>query len=61
MLNIAHIHSRGHGSMRTSEDYGEMFDLVRETIGTKEFYCHFPELSTELEMQCTTLKSRNPI
>ena len=27
--------------MRTSEDYGEMFDLVRETIGTKEFYCHF--------------------
>ena len=41
VLNIAHIHSRGHGSMRTSEDYGEMFDLVRETIGTKEFYCHF--------------------
>jgi deoxyribonuclease-4 len=27
--------------MRTSEDYGELFDLVRETIGTKEFYCHF--------------------
>ena len=41
VLNIAHIHSRGHGSMRTSEDYGEMFDLVRETIGAKEFYCHF--------------------
>ena len=41
VLNIAHSHSRGHGSMRTSEDYGEMFDLVRETIGTKEFYCHF--------------------
>lgn len=41
VLNIAHIHSRGHGSMRTSEDYGEMFDQVRETIGTKEFYCHF--------------------
>ncbi len=41
VLNIAHIHSRGHGSMRTSEDYGEMFDQVRESIGTKEFYCHF--------------------
>ena len=41
VLNIAHIHSRGHGSMRTSEDYGELFDQVRETIGTKEFYCHF--------------------
>jgi deoxyribonuclease-4 len=27
--------------MRTSEDYGELFDMVRETIGTKEFYCHF--------------------
>ena len=27
--------------MRTSEDYGELFDEVRETIGTKEFYCHF--------------------
>jgi len=41
VLNIAHIHARGHGSMRTSEDYGELFDQVRETIGTKEFYCHF--------------------
>ena len=41
VLNIAHIHARGHGKMRTSEDYGELFDQVRETIGTKEFYCHF--------------------
>ena len=41
VLNIAHIHARGHGRMRTSEDYGELFDLVRESIGTKEFYCHF--------------------
>ena len=40
VLNIAHIHARGHGKMRTSEDYGELFDQVRETIGTKEFYCH---------------------
>ena len=41
VLNVAHIHARGHGQMRTSEDYGELFDQVRETIGTKEFYCHF--------------------
>jgi len=41
VLNIAHIHARGHGRMKTSEDYGEMFDMVRESIGTKEFYCHF--------------------
>lgn len=41
VLNVAHIHARGHGRMRTSEDYGELFDMVRETIGTKEFYCHF--------------------
>ena len=41
VLNIAHIHARGHGRMKTSEDYGELFDKVRESIGTKEFYCHF--------------------
>ncbi len=41
VLNLAHIHARGHGKLRTSEDYGELFDQVRETIGTKEFYCHF--------------------
>ena len=41
VLNIALIHARGHGRMKTSEDYGELFDMVRESIGTKEFYCHF--------------------
>jgi deoxyribonuclease-4 len=41
VLNLAHIHARGHGRLRTSEDYGELFDQVRETIGTKQFYCHF--------------------
>ena len=41
VLNLAHIHARGHGRLRTSEDYGELFDQVRETIGTKTFYCHF--------------------
>ena len=35
VLNMAHIHARGHGSMRTSE-HGELFDRVRETIGTKD-------------------------
>ncbi|MEE2812674.1 MAG: TIM barrel protein [Candidatus Thermoplasmatota archaeon] len=41
VLNLAHIHARGHGRLRTSEDFGELFDLVRETIGGKTFYCHF--------------------
>ena len=41
VLNMGHIHARGNGRLRTSEDYGEMFDEVRETIGTKTFYCHF--------------------
>lgn len=41
VMNLAHIHARGHGRLKTSEDYGELFDQVRETIGTKEFYCHF--------------------
>ena len=45
--------------MRTSEDYGEMFDLVRETIGTKKFYCHFSVLSTELVTPCITPRSKN--
>ena len=41
VLNLAHIHARGHGGLRTSEDFGELFDQVRETIGGKTFYCHF--------------------
>jgi len=41
VLNMAHIHARGHGSMRTSEDYAELFDKVRETYGGSKFYCHF--------------------
>ena len=27
--------------MKTSEDYAELFDQVRETYGGKTFYCHF--------------------
>ena len=41
VLNLAHVHARGHGRLRTSEDFGELFDLVRESIGGKTFYCHF--------------------
>ena len=41
VLNMAHIHARGHGRMRTSEDYAELFDQVRKKFGGKKFYCHF--------------------
>jgi deoxyribonuclease-4 len=41
VLNMAHIHARGHGMMRTSEDYAELFDRVRESYGGSKFYCHF--------------------
>ena len=41
VLNMAHIHARGHGSMRTSEDYSELFEQVRKDYGGKKFYCHF--------------------
>tara|TARA_Y100001936_G_C15914065_1_gene580235 strand:- start:58 stop:972 length:915 start_codon:yes stop_codon:yes gene_type:complete len=41
VLNMAHIHARGHGRLKTSEDYAELFDQVRKTIGGKKFYCHF--------------------
>ena len=44
--------------MRTSEDYGELFDVVRESIGTKEFYCHFSgvEHRTRNAMHYTQIK-----
>ena len=38
---MAHIHARGHGRLKTSEDYAELFDQARETFGGKTFYCHF--------------------
>ena len=41
VLNMAHIHARGHGRLKTSEDYAELFDQARKTIGGKKFYCHF--------------------
>jgi len=41
VLNMGHIHARGHGRLRTSEDYSELFDQVRKTYGGSTFYCHF--------------------
>ena len=41
VLNMGHIHARGHGGLRTSEDYAELFDQARETYGGSTFYCHF--------------------
>jgi deoxyribonuclease-4 len=38
---MGHIHARGHGGLRTSEDYAELFDQARETFGGSTFYCHF--------------------
>ena len=35
VLNLGHIHARGHGRLRTSEDFGELFDMVRERLGGK--------------------------
>jgi len=41
VLNMGHIHARGHGRLRTSEDYAELFDQARESFGGSTFYCHF--------------------
>ena len=41
VLNMGHIHARGFGRLRTSEDYAELFDQARETYGGSTFYCHF--------------------
>ena len=41
VLNMGHIHARGHGRLRTSEDYAELFAQAREPYGGSTFYCHF--------------------
>ena len=41
VLNLGHIHARGHGRLRTSEDFAELFDEVRARLGGKTFFCHF--------------------
>ena len=41
VLNMGHIHARGHGRLRTSEDYAELFDQARETYGGSTCYSHF--------------------
>ena len=41
VLNLGHIHARGHGRLRTSEDFAELFDEVRARLGGKKFFCHF--------------------
>ena len=41
VLNMGHIHARGHGRLRTSEDYAELFEQARKTYGGSTFYCHF--------------------
>ena len=62
VLNLGHIHARGHGSMRTSEDYAELFDMVRETYGGSKFYCHFAGIEHRMGNALHyTPKSRSPI
>ena len=41
VLNMGHIHARGHGRLRTSEDYAELFEQARKTYGGSTFDCHF--------------------
>ena len=61
VLNIAHIHARGHGQMRTSEDYGELFDMVRKASAPRNSTATSPAWSTARGTPCTTPKSRSPI
>ena len=41
VLNMGHIHARGHGRLRTSEDYAELFEQARKPYGGSTFYCPF--------------------
>ena len=59
VLNMAHIHARGHGRLKT-EDYAELFDQARETFGGRHSTVTSPVSNTEWATLNTTLRSRSP-
>ena len=54
VLNMAHIHARGHGCMRTSEDYAELFDKVRTRLGEANSTATSREWNIEWGMRSIT-------
>lgn len=40
-LNFAHIHARGNGSLKTREDFQNVFDKVNNALDLNEYYTHF--------------------
>ena len=57
VLNMAHIHARGNGSLRTSRTLVNS-SIKSENKWWKPFYCH-QELSTVVVMRCITRNSRS--
>ncbi|MFO8050844.1 MAG: TIM barrel protein [Thermoplasmatota archaeon] len=41
LLNIPNLHARGGGTLRDKEDFQQLFDRVKETTGSTDFYIHF--------------------
>jgi len=46
VINFAHVHSRGYGSLKAKEDFQEVFDIVAPVMKTG-FYTHFSGVEHE--------------
>ncbi|HIH96921.1 MAG TPA: TIM barrel protein [Thermoplasmata archaeon] len=47
VIDFAHLHARGGGSLKQREDYGKVFDELEEGYGKdilKKMHCHFSEI-----------------
>ena len=61
VLNMAHIHARGHGMMRTSEDYASYLIVYERHTEARNFTATLPVLNIGWVMHYIIHKLKNPI
>ncbi|MHC1584707.1 MAG: TIM barrel protein [Candidatus Syntropharchaeia archaeon] len=44
VIDFAHIHARNRGSLKTENDYLDIFNRIENELGLKELHCHFSEV-----------------
>lgn len=47
-IDFGHLNARTHGGLRTTEDFGRVFDAVRDRLGEsrlKEYHAHFSKIA----------------
>ena len=47
-IDFGHLNARTHGGLRTAEDFGRVFDAVRDRLGEcrlKEYHAHFSKIA----------------